>query len=597
MNEAAAPRPSWMSTVSLQSATDSGFAELLAALRLRRAVLLGLFLLVFIAAAAAAVLWPATYRAQGTILIEQQELPSELVPSTITSFADQRIQVIGQRVMTTENLLRVIDRYDLYPSLRRTKPREVLLAGMRQGIHVQMISADVIDPRQGHPTKANIAFAVGYDAPSPEVASRVANELVSLYLDENIKTRRRQSADAEKFLDQEAQRLLGEIAGLEAKLAAFKDRHINSLPDQTSLNKQTLIRDEDELRELDAQISSLDQQATFLDAQLIQLSPSSQVFTSTGERVLSPADRLKYLRTEYARISGIYSSDHPDVRRLKREMEGLEQQAGAVDSANDLRRQIEDDETRLAALLKTEAEDHPDVMRLRRQIDALRAQQQSEPAPAVPAAREHPDNPAYIQLKAQREANRVQRESLMQRRGEVEHAITALDDRIALAPSTEREFGDLLRALDNEQIKYHEVRQKQMAAKLSATLEDEQKGERFTLIDPPLPPEKPISPNRGLILASGGLLGLLLSGATAVLLEARDGTVRSRRDLESLLEVPPLALLPVIETPGEQGRRRRRLWKLLLGAFAVLLAALVLTHFFYRPLDVLWDAALRRLAM
>src|SRR3974390_2148719 len=73
------------------------------------------------------VLLPPTYRSAATILIEQQEIPQDLVRSAISSFADQRIQVISQRVMTTQNLLSLIDRYNLYPDLRESKPREVLL--------------------------------------------------------------------------------------------------------------------------------------------------------------------------------------------------------------------------------------------------------------------------------------------------------------------------------------------------------------------------------------------------------------------------------------------------------------------------------------
>src|SRR5208282_5588352 len=121
-------------------------------------------LAVFMTAIIAAFFWPATYQSSGTILIEQQELPSDLVQSTITTYADQRIQVISQRVMTTDNLLRLIDRFNLYPQLRKSQPREALLAKMRKDIHFEMISADVIDPREGRATKADIAFTVSYDS-------------------------------------------------------------------------------------------------------------------------------------------------------------------------------------------------------------------------------------------------------------------------------------------------------------------------------------------------------------------------------------------------------------------------------------------------
>src|ERR1700694_5502232 len=133
-----------------------------------------------------ALLWPPTYLSGATILIEQQEIPQELVRSAMTSFADQRVQVISQRVMTTQNLLSLIERYNLYPEIRLSKPREVLLQTMRNDISMKMISADVIDPRSGRPTQATIAFSVNYKSHSPELAEKVAKDLTSLYLNEHL---------------------------------------------------------------------------------------------------------------------------------------------------------------------------------------------------------------------------------------------------------------------------------------------------------------------------------------------------------------------------------------------------------------------------
>ena len=481
MNEAAP-----IATVTLSDRWD--------ALRRRRGPAFWVLLTVLAAAGQRRCFWPPTFRSTGTILIEQQELPSDLVQSTITSYADQRIQEISQRVMTTDNLQRIIQRYDLYPKLRRNQPREVLLERMRKDIHFQMISADVIDPRQGRATKADIAFSVSYDSGSPEVAARVANELVSLYLDENVKSRRQQTADAATFLEDEGDKLSKTIDQVQASIASFKDKHINSLPDQALFNNQLLERSQDELRDVETQLRSLDQQATYLDAQLAQISPSSQVYTSTGERVLSPSDRLKFLRTEYARLSGIYAPDHPDVLRTKAEIEGLEKSVGQVDSSNDLQRQLQDARTQLAAAQQRYAPDHPDVQRLERQVAALTQAIHDAPGASQATSTPTPDNPAYIEVKSQREATEAQRSSLQKKRTDLQATITQLIARLAASPSVERDYSDLMREYDSDQAKYREVRQKQMEAKLSQNLEDQQKGERFTLIDPPLTPQRPASP-------------------------------------------------------------------------------------------------------
>src|SRR6201994_3295684 len=104
----------------MNAATDkpSGFLVYLAAARHRRGWLIAAFLFGLTATILLATLLPSHFRSAGTILIEQQEMPQELVRSTVTSYADERVQVISKRVMTTETLLNIIRRYDLYPKER-----------------------------------------------------------------------------------------------------------------------------------------------------------------------------------------------------------------------------------------------------------------------------------------------------------------------------------------------------------------------------------------------------------------------------------------------------------------------------------------------
>src|SRR5271154_2481381 len=168
-----------------------------------------------VATLALAGLLPSTYRSTATILIEQQEIPQEIVRSVITSFADQRVQVISQRVITTQNLLSLIDRYQLYPDIRQKEPREVLIDKMRSDIAMHMISADVIDPRSGRPTQATIAFSVSYQSRSPDLALKVANDLTSLYLNENLTSRTQLGQQTATFFSQEASRQAEHIAVLD----------------------------------------------------------------------------------------------------------------------------------------------------------------------------------------------------------------------------------------------------------------------------------------------------------------------------------------------------------------------------------------------
>ncbi|MDR3416957.1 MAG: hypothetical protein P4L83_12290 [Nevskia sp.] len=572
-------------------------ADLPGVLRRRLRPMLYAFGAVLLVSILAAVLWPPSYQSTGTILIEQQELPADLVRSAISSFADQRIQVITQRVMTTENLFKIIQRYGLYPKLRETAPREKIIKRMRDDVRFEMISADVIDPRAGRPTKATIAFSVSYRNRSPELAAQVANELVSLYLRVNIESRKQDAANAAEFMSDQAQRLSKHIDELQAQIAEFKQKHLDSLPDQAVLNSQQMYRAEDDVREAESQIRSLSQQISYLDAQLAETNPTSQVYTSTGERVLSPADRLKFLRTEYARVSAVYSPKHPDVLRLKREIEGLEKSAGEVNTSNDLSRQLEEAQAQLALAKQRYAENHPDVQRLERQVASLQDELRKEgPAPAPPAGgAAGADNIAYISLKSQREAAISQRASVQQKLGEFQNRVAEFEKRLAQAPDVERDYSALLRELQSTQISFNEVHQKEVQAEESQNLEDEHKGEKFTLIEPPLPPEQPASPNRTAILLVGLLLALAAALGTAAACENLDTSIRNRRDVESLLSVPPLAVLPWVESASTRRNRVQMQLIAVGGSVATLILALTLTHFLYRPLDVLWHVAMRRL--
>jgi hypothetical protein len=196
---------------------------------------------------------------------------------------------------------------------------------------------------------------------------------------------------------------------------------------------------------------------------------------------------------------------------------------------------------------------------------------------------------------AQRDASNSERMSLQTKRTDLEKRIHEMERRLESAPGVEREYTALLRESENTQLKYREVRQKQMEAEVSQNLVAERKGERFTLIEPPSVPEKPASPNRILIVVMGVVLSLGAAVGVALLLEMLDTSVRSKRELEELLQVPTLAVLPWITTQGERAMRARRRKFGIGGAVGALMLAIVGVHLLYRPLDVLWEVALRRL--
>ena len=213
------------------------------------------------------------------------------------------------------------------------------------------------------------------------------------------------------------------------------------------------------------------------------------------------------------------------------------------------------------------------------------------------AARSNPDNPAYIQLTAQLDAVRAEQAGVERRIQDLEKRREILERRLSDTPTVENEYRALTREYENTQFKYQEVRTKQREASAAQDLEAQRKGERFTLIEPPLPPEEPVSPNRPVVLVLGIVMSAGLALLAMALVEALDSSVRSAADLTRLVEVAPLAAIPLIGTAAERrraARLRRQLW---IGSVAGAFAAIALVHFFVRPLDIVWLSVLRRVGL
>jgi polysaccharide biosynthesis transport protein len=536
-----------------------------------------------------AIAWPPTYRTGATILIEQQEIPQELVRSAISSFADQRVQVISQRVMTTQNLMTLVERYNLYADIRESKPREVLLQKMRNDISLKMISADVIDPRSGRPTQATIAFTITYQNRFPDLTLKVANELTTLFLNENLTSRTQMAEQTTAFFSEEAGKQQTRIAELDKKLSEYKEKHKDSLPELAQLNLQVSDRTELELHDAENHIAALDSQEVLLRAQLAQINPTSQVYSDTGQRVMGVDDRLKTLRSQLADYKARYAPGHPDIVNMEREIAGLEKESTAISTTGDAARRLSEAQAQLARAEEKYTADHPDVVRLTHLVDVLEKELADQPAVAgAQKAQAHADNPVYIQVKGQLDSLGVERVRAESKRDELHAKLNDFERRLALAPTVEREYHELARDLESAQLKYQQLLSKQGDVQVSENLETERKGERFTMIEPPLPPEKPVAPNRLLIIAAGFFLSLAAGIGTTAIRDMSDPSVRGFGDVRLMLSVPPLAAIPMIETGAELRARRRRIWLAGVGTVVALGAVVVFVHFYVRPLDVLW---------
>jgi uncharacterized protein involved in exopolysaccharide biosynthesis len=565
-------------------------------LRRRRKGFILVFLVIFVLIGAVALLLPPIFESKSTILIENQLIPPEYVQTTITSFVEERLQGITQQIMSRSRLVDIVERFNLYPEMRARYTIEEILDKMREDIKFRTISADVVDRKSGgRPMPATIAFSVSYEGKNPGIVQRVANVLASLYLELNLRSREQRATTTTAFLQQELDQLSKEIDGYQAKISEFKQAHLEELPEFSAIHMQNIPRLERELDRLKLELKGLKERKVLLEGQLSALDPLSALKDDQGRAVMNPQERLKYQRLQLAALKGTFSDKHPDVIRLKKEIAVLESQGNVPEDTRTKAKKIEAARNELALLRGSLGPKHPDVIKQERELKTLEeTETEIEPAGAVQMK---PDNPAYINIDTQIKATDIDIARVQADERKIAADILKYQLKLAKAPAVEREYNDLIRDNENAKRKYNEIMSKHMEARVSQGMEESQRGERFTIIEPAQLPEKPAKPNRlailliGFVLAMGGGVGM------AALREALDGSVKGVEQLRLLSNLPVFSVIPYMETAQER-RSRRIKWVIGIAiGLAVIVVALIIVDQFVMPLEVLWAKLERNLRL
>lgn len=522
---------------------------------------------------------PPVYRSRATIMVEQQEVPSELVESTVTSYAVERIRIITEFIMTRSNLLSIIEEYDLYPELRKEGDLEEMLYELRKSIEITPISAEIIAERTGRPSTTTIAFEVAFESKTPETAQRVTSELVSFYLEKNAALRTQSAEATTQFLARETRRLSAKILRLEKKIADYKGKNIGRLPELFQLNLRLMERAETKLASIQYEINALEERKAALQAQLWSVEP----YLAT-----SPQAHLRELKTELLDAKARYAPSHPDVVRLGREVNALEKELGGVNTIGQLQEKIAQVGAKLAEAQRKYSEKHPDVIELKRALAALKAQvshASSEVSNKIKAT-----NPAYISLQSQLETIDIQLESEREKQKEFQGRLAEYQNRIEQMPQIEQKGLALKRNYENTVKKYHELKEKQLTAKIASQLERKNKGESFSVLDPPSLPQSPYRPRRFAILLVGIFFSFTSGIGYAGLSEYLDTSVRGVKGVKSILKTSPLAAIPYIQNKSDIQCQQKKKLIIYIAVLLCIILSLIAIHYYWMPFNTLWSS-------
>jgi polysaccharide chain length determinant protein (PEP-CTERM system associated) len=514
-----------METIETEENTQTLTDYLKIVKRRKNKVMIPILILIEISIIVALVL-PPLYRSEATISIEDQHIPLDFVKSTVSSYADQRIQQISQRIMARDQVIEIITKFNLYPykkGLLISLTDSILK--FRDSVDLEVDNQKVIS--RGKKSMATLSFYLTFDHKNPVLAQKVVTELTTLFLNENKKDRKRRAEDTTEFLDQEANKFVAEIKQAEEKIATYKEKHHRSLPELLSTNLTSISKIETTLLQMELEEKMLRQRKMVAESQLLLTPP---IIAVGDEPIVESAESLQ---AKYEALLRKYSTSHPTVKALKREIDRFNENT---------------------------TDDKADNVKV--------------------------NNPAYRQLENEIKLADMAQKNITIQRIKLNQKLELIEIDVANTPQVERGYYGLMRNIENYKAKYQELKSKALEAKLSESLEEEQKAEKFILLEPASLPDKPEKPKRLIILLVGCMIAVGSGLGLALLIEIIEGHIQSYKSLVKLTGVEPLVVIPYINNQQDLTNHQyntKKISVVIISSVMIYIATFSI-HFFYKRL-------------
>ena len=522
----------------MQTEDSVGVADYLAVLHSRRFLAIAIATPIVLFGVVLALALPDVYRSSARFRTASSGI--DAVEPGRTELFDQYVMGLADKLLSAETLVPIVRDVDPYPELDGNE--FAAAANLRSHIAVDMIQQTVLEPGSGRERTVNTGFLVGVDHPSPEKAAALAGRLTSIFVEQGRADLLDAASNRQTFFAGEAERLRKQIADLEQQLADFKSKNFGRLPESVQANVAGRGRMEQELDGVEREIRTLQQNRIYLAQQLRQAEAGP----------VSPVS-LQQLEAEYARKAAVYAENHPDLIALRRQIDNM-RQSGTPSSADPLQAQLEAQRAALAEARQRYSEDHPDVRRMVRDLDALEAR-----IAAGQAAVTTVDTPVVSQLRAQLNSADTQIAGLQTRSAQLRAKLAQLDSQLGATPEVERGYQSLTRGLDTARSQFNEMISRKMNAEVEIAAITSGSADRFKLVAEPTVPGEPTGPKRLGIFVVSLIASVVLSLGAVILAELLDPRIRGVRDIRNVLGTTPLAAVPVIRNSVYQQAVRRRL--------------------------------------
>jgi polysaccharide chain length determinant protein (PEP-CTERM system associated) len=447
------------------------------------------------------------YESKTTVLVQSQRVPSELVKSLEVGDPNEKLNSMKEQIMSNARLQPIVERFGLFndPSLsidaRITELQKVIVVVP-------------VEPMAGTRSSTLPGFRISVTLSDPHMAQEVCSEITSMFIEQDLKSRESGAVNTTNFMGEAVEAARARMNDQDAKLAAFKQQYLGVLPDQETLNLNLLMNITTQIDTVNQAIAREESTKGLWEAELstrIAEWHASRTMTVAGSASPATLDmELKKKEEELNTLKDKFADNFPTVTAKQREIDDLKKRIAIAAAAPPV---VPDPKVTAAETANAFAIEPEAIQQLRARIKG-----------------------SDLTIKdKERELANLQAQS------------KTYQSRVQSSPGVEQKYSELTRDFGEAQEDYKSLLHKRDEADMSAALQRRQQGEQFQLVGAASFPEHPTFPNPWMFAGGGLVGGLGLGLALALLLEFKDKSLRTESDVEALLKLPILAMVPVMD--------------------------------------------------
>ncbi|HEX8667727.1 MAG TPA: XrtA system polysaccharide chain length determinant [Allosphingosinicella sp.] len=466
---------------------------------------------------------PNSYESRARVFVQMQSLlPNQIGMNPAERQGD--LMRVKQTLTSTANLEKVVRRTELNLLVGSERDLAAQVEKLRDNIKVVAQQDNLFE------ITATASVSGFSNAQNAKLARAVVQNLLDLFVEENLAGDRDEASQSLTFLEEELRRREQELAQAEQRRVEFEQKFLGLLPGEGSIG-QRMSQTRNELADIDQQLMQAQASLAALRGQL-NSTPATLPGVGGGS-VNGPASaQIAILEAQLSQAAA----------------------RGWTDS-------------------------HPDVIAIRAQIDRLRPQASQE----RPGAGGMP-NPSYVSLRSLVAEKEGQVQAASARKAQLMADMNQLTSRQATEPGAAAEQARLNRDYDVLKRQYDSLLEDRERVRLHNDVNSKTDAIKFRVIDPPSAPVVPVAPNRPLLL-SLILLAALGGGIAAAFVRGQlQTTFPTQNRLAEATGLPVLGSIGEVETEEVKARARQRLVWLGGGAGALLASygLLMLVEFWQR---------------